>query len=77
MSAKVPGEATLVNVRICLCSACLSGAGGECHTPGCALWLNRAPDLPVCKLLYENLDDPDWALKQREEFDSICVRAGT
>lgn len=35
------------DVRIRLCSLCLDGKGGECHTPGCALFLNRAPDLPL------------------------------
>lgn len=30
-----------------VCSACLDGEGGECHTPGCVLWLNRAPDLSL------------------------------
>lgn len=30
-----------------ICSACLDGAGGECHTPGCVLWLKRAPDLAI------------------------------
>jgi hypothetical protein len=30
-----------------LCAACREGFGGECHTPGCSLWLNRAPDLPL------------------------------
>ena len=34
-------------VQIWLCDLCLNGAGGECHTPGCALWINRAPDLPL------------------------------
>jgi hypothetical protein len=30
-----------------MCTACLDGAGGECHTPGCVMWLNRAPDLGI------------------------------
>jgi hypothetical protein len=30
-----------------MCDLCLAGAGGECHVPGCAFWLNRAPDLPI------------------------------
>lgn len=34
-------------VRLWLCDLCLDGAGGECHTPGCALWINRAPDLSL------------------------------
>lgn len=39
-------------VQIRLCDDCLSGIGGECHTPGCALWLNRAPDLRIHPELY-------------------------
>src|SRR5690606_15484370 len=34
-------------VAVELCELCLSGTGGECHTPGCALWFSRAPDVPV------------------------------
>lgn len=30
-----------------LCRRCMAGEGGECHTPGCSLWMNRAPDIPV------------------------------
>lgn len=41
------GEPTLHRVELTLCSLCLDGAGGECHTPGCALWINRAPDLSL------------------------------
>lgn len=33
--------------EIYLCRYCISGGGGECHSPGCALFLNRAPDIPV------------------------------
>jgi hypothetical protein len=32
---------------VLLCKLCRSGAGGECHMPGCALCNNRAPDLPI------------------------------
>jgi hypothetical protein len=39
-------------VQIRLCDACLNGDGGECHTPGCALWLNQGPDLGVWPELY-------------------------
>jgi hypothetical protein len=38
---------TLREVTLALCGACLSGEGGECHTPGCSFWMNRAPDLPL------------------------------
>jgi hypothetical protein len=34
-------------VVMTLCSLCVDGAGGECHSPGCALWINRAPDLSL------------------------------
>jgi hypothetical protein len=34
-------------VRLWLCDPCLDGAGDECHSPGCALWINRAPDIPL------------------------------
>jgi hypothetical protein len=40
-------EPELRLVALWLCVRCLTGAGGECHVPGCALWMNRAPDLPV------------------------------
>lgn len=33
--------------RLELCGRCVRGEGGECHTPGCALWMNRAPDVPI------------------------------
>lgn len=34
-------------VAITLCDACLDGEGGECHTPGCALWVKAAPDVSI------------------------------
>ncbi len=40
-------EPKLHKVTLWLCDLCLSGAGGEGHAPGCAFWLNRAPDLPL------------------------------
>ena len=40
-------EINLRRVTLYLCVLCLNGAGGECHSPGCALWINRAPDIPV------------------------------
>ena len=30
-----------------LCELCVEGKGGECHTPGCALWCKSAPDVPL------------------------------
>lgn len=41
------GEIAVHGVAFMLCDPCLDGAGGECHVPGCAMWLNRAPDLPL------------------------------
>lgn len=34
-------------VWLWLCELCLDGKGGECHSPGCALFLNRAPDVGI------------------------------
>ncbi len=33
-------------VSIRVCRLCAKGSGGECHTPGCGLYMNRAPDIP-------------------------------
>lgn len=30
-----------------ICELCMAGKGGECHSPGCVLWLRRAPDLEM------------------------------
>jgi hypothetical protein len=40
-------EARLNIVTLTLCDLCLDGAGGECHVPGCALWMSQAPDIPI------------------------------
>lgn len=37
------GEPTLHNVTATICSMCLDGAGGECHTPGCAFIYHDGP----------------------------------
>ena len=37
----------LERVTLVMCSYCLDGLSGECHTAGCAFWMNRAPDIPV------------------------------
>ena len=42
-----PPDPGLNRVTLILCDLCLNGAGGECHVPGCAFWLNRAPDLSL------------------------------
>jgi hypothetical protein len=46
-------EIRLRRVTVHLCEPCLNGEGGECHTPGCALWMNRAPDVGV--ITYEDI----------------------
>lgn len=44
-------------VEIWLCDGCLNCDGGERHTPGCALYLNKAPyGLPVNPCLYRIVD---------------------
>lgn len=42
-------------IALWLCDLCLAVAGGECHVPGCALFMNRAPDLAVAPELYEDV----------------------
>jgi hypothetical protein len=39
--------ADLYMVTLPLCGRCIEGEGGECHTPGCSLYMNRAPDLSI------------------------------
>lgn len=51
-------EPKLHRVVVVICDLCLAGAGGECHVPGCILWLNRAPDLPLLRELYEDIGWP-------------------
>jgi hypothetical protein len=55
----------VVPVTIVLCGQCLDGIGGECHTPGCAMWMKSAPDVPV----------RDNALAAEETV--ICCDCGT
>jgi hypothetical protein len=38
---------SLHEVTLTMCSLCLNGEGGQCHTPGCAFWLKAAPDIPM------------------------------
>ena len=33
--------------KIWLCDLCVAGEDGECHVPGCALWLKSAPGVPL------------------------------
>lgn len=32
-------------VTLNLCRLCTDGVGGECHVPGCALYMSQAPDI--------------------------------
>lgn len=51
-------EPTLTRVTLTLCSLCLSGAGGICHVPGCALCRKAAPDVPLTEIAdYERVPD--------------------
>lgn len=40
-------DVALYEVKLTLCALCVDGSGGECHVPGCALYMNRAPDTPL------------------------------
>ena len=41
----------LAPILLTVCSYCRAGAGGECHTPGCAFCRSTAPDLPLTAAL--------------------------
>jgi hypothetical protein len=58
----VPLEETLglVRVTLVLCTGCLAGKGGECHTPGCSLWMNRGPDIPIVDSCEEFKPLTEW-----------------
>jgi hypothetical protein len=45
----------VLRVAVSLCELCLDGVGGECHVPGCALWMKAAPDVPLNRDLIEVL----------------------
>lgn len=42
--ASAPPEVDLHLVEVVLCAPCMNGEGGECWSPGCALWCNTRPD---------------------------------
>lgn len=87
-----PEEAPSHLVQIWLCGLCLDGKGGECHTPGCALFLNRAPDIslrnsPMVTVLgaREPQPEPDgppvcprdhWKLGPGLEMDRVLTAEG-
>ncbi len=60
---------TLNRIEITLCSLCLEGAGGECHVPGCALFLNRAPELAIDPHFYRSIEANPTAPTFRAEFE--------
>lgn len=60
-SLDTASEPGLNHVELTICDACLDGVGDECHTPGCALWMSRAPDIPI-------RDKIDQQLAQRAKF---------
>jgi len=45
--------AAVRRVEIEVCDLCLSGAGGECHVPGCAFWMTSACDATTAEVLNE------------------------
>jgi hypothetical protein len=48
----------LRTVTVTICERCIAGEGGECHTPGCLLYMNRAPDVPLQLSLYMSAPEP-------------------
>ena len=44
-------EPAVKTYRIRLCDLCIAGTGGECHVPGCALFLKAASLTIVLDLL--------------------------
>lgn len=47
MRAPFDDYPTLHRVVLTLCAWCIDGKGGMCHTPGCALIRNLAPDMSI------------------------------
>jgi hypothetical protein len=77
-------EPQLHRVTLTICDLCLDGAGGECHVPGCAMWISAAPDIPIrdkCDTeVAELLDRLDDVAEQRgieggplDAFNAIYV----
>ena len=64
-------EVPLRTVTLTLCVPCLAGEGGECHSPGCALWMNRAPDIPVTQHLTEA--ETEAAYREWDQFFTRTV----
>lgn len=51
-------EPNLYRVTVVICAHCLTGDGGECHVPGCAFWMNRAPKHPLDVEHMTHVDHP-------------------
>jgi hypothetical protein len=67
-------EPAVRRVIVNLCELCIAGAGGECHVPGCVLWINRAPDLPLHPELMEDATIDELGLDSlRAVFDAACA----
>lgn len=49
--SRAQADESLAPMALNVCAYCREGAGGECHTPGCAFWMNRAPDVPLRPVL--------------------------
>lgn len=66
----------LKKIEITICDDCLAGDGDECHTPGCALFLNRTPDHPIMPELYNIIKEyPDEELPVTEKENGV-VQSG-
>lgn len=50
-------SAELAKVEAWVCDPCLTGAGGECHVPGCSFWMHDAPTGDVAAWLNEQVAD--------------------
>jgi hypothetical protein len=63
-------DSQVYEVTLWLCALCLDGVGGECHVGGCALFLNRAPDLSL-------RDNPFVTLIDGAPLDYATLKRGT
>ena len=54
----------LLRVTLDICRSCLDGYGTECHTPGCAFWMQSVPDLQLAL-------KPDARLSLRTDADQV------
>lgn len=71
----------LQGCHVAICTSCLDGAGGECHTPGCLFWMCSAPDIPIRERA-EDSDGHHIALAldaareegRREALAATCLR---